>query len=219
MINLADLKLPPLLAGKHSSPEAGMCAMELVAFIERLPHSDSPPCTCPVLGAFVRRGNDAMGDAIRQRLLAYLPRLVGTVSPEHELARGECAAWAAITVFAPLALDASGLHQHAQALRTFDRVRGLRAAADAAYTAANEAYTAYTAYTAANEAADAANGAADAANSGNAADAASYAGGSATAAAAWDAWFVALDGMLTIGPQGRFTQQVPVAELAALVVE
>ena len=196
-INLADLKLPPLLAGKHSSPEAGLCAMELVAFIERLPHSDAPPCTCPVLGAFVRRGNDMMRALDRQRLLAYLPRLVGTVSPEHELARGEYAAWAAITVFAPLALDTSGLHQHAQALRTFDRASGLRAAYAAAYAAANAANAA--AYAAAN-----------------AADAAAYA--AADAAAVWDVWFVALDGMLTISPQGRFTQQVPVAELAALVV-
>ena len=193
-INLADLKLPPLKAGAHSSPEAGMCAMELVAFIECLPHSDSPPCTCPVLSAFVRCGNDMMRALDRQRLLAYLPRLVGTVSPEHELARGEYAAWAAITVFAPLALDTSGLHQHAQALRTFDRASGLRAAYAAAYAAAN----------AANAAAYAA------------ADAAAYA--AADAAAVWDVWFVALDGMLTISPQGRFTQQVPVAELAALVV-
>src|ERR1700676_5377451 len=101
-----ELRLPQLKTGAHTDPLDGLCAMEMVAFIERLPHSDKPPCTCPVIGAYVRRLNDNMSAEERQSLLAYLPRLVGTVSKKHELERATVAAWRAIKVFAPLALEA-----------------------------------------------------------------------------------------------------------------
>lgn len=84
-LGLDSLKLPPLRRGKHNSPEAGLCAMEMVAFIERLPHSDRPACTCPVIGALVRYVNDSL--SLRDRLLPYLPRVVGTVAPRFERAR------------------------------------------------------------------------------------------------------------------------------------
>lgn len=82
---IKDLKLPKLAVGAHAEGSASLCAMEMVAYIERLPHSDQPNCTCPTIAMCVRRINDALDDPYRQRLLAYLPRLVGTVSPDRQV--------------------------------------------------------------------------------------------------------------------------------------
>jgi hypothetical protein len=207
------LTLPPLLSGAHDSPDKGVCAMELVAFIERLPHSDSPECTCPVIAAFVRGFNDMMNDHERQQLLPYLPRLVGTVSPEHEGKRAEMAAWKAIKVFAPLALQRR-FPEHAKTLAQFDERKGLKAAA--AYAAKAYAAKAYAAAHAAADAAKAYAAAYDAAKA-YAAKAAAYAADAAAAAAyaahaahaairkqIIAACFELLEQMLSIGPQGRF---------------
>jgi hypothetical protein len=209
------LTLPPLLSGAHASPDKGVCAMELVAFIERLPHSDSPECTCPVIAAFVRGFNDMMNDQERQALMPYLPRLVGTVSPEHERERAEMAAWKAIKVFAPLALQRR-FPEHAKTLAQFDERKGLKAAAgaaayaatanaaaadaaaDAAAYAAAYAATANAATAAANAATAAANAAADAAK-------AAYAATAAIRKQIIAAGFELLEQMLSIGPQGRFS--------------
>lgn len=87
-LGLGQLKLPPLKPGEHASPEDGLCAMEMVAFIERLPHSDRPACTCPVLATVTQWVNDTLPDGQRERrLLPLLPRLVGTVAPEFERLR------------------------------------------------------------------------------------------------------------------------------------
>lgn len=82
-----DLKLPPLKKGAHKDPSRGLCAMEMVAFLERLPHSDRPPCTSPVIAQLVISVNDFFPDQQRARLLPWLPRVVGTVAPEFERVR------------------------------------------------------------------------------------------------------------------------------------
>jgi hypothetical protein len=174
--------------------------MEMVAFIERLPHSDMPECTCRVIGAFVRGFNDLMTDEERQRLIPYLPLLVGTVSPEHERARGEFAAWKAIKVFAPLALQ-DVLPVEAEKLKNFDVSKGLGAAWSAAWSAAEGAANA-----AANAAAE---GAANAAKS--AAWSAAYAAKSAAESAAKRSQIIStafdlINEMLAIGPKGAFTK-------------
>jgi len=192
--------------------------MEMVAFIERLPHSDSPGCTCPVIASFVRGINDLMGHEDRQKLMVYLPRLVGTVSPENEIERAEYLAWQAIRVFTPLALCKAGLLRKADSLSNFEGT--LLAAADAADAAADaaDADAADAAY-AADAAADAADAAADAgaraayaasaadaaaraaARAARAADAAAYAAARAASAADVVVIFNALDGLLAIGKQ------------------
>jgi hypothetical protein len=219
--DINNLKLPPLKRGAHKSPDEGLCAMEMVAFIERLPHSDAPECTCPVIASFVRTINDNFNNEYRQKLLTRLPYLVGTVSNEHAQQRAEFLAWKAIHVFAPIALSSAGLEKHAFKLENF---KGTLAAATAAATSA-----------AADAAADAARAAAAAATSA-AADAATAAATSATSAAAdaatdadIDADIAAqyaacaahhashftndndlilqtLDELLEIGPKGNFTQ-------------
>lgn len=85
--DLKTLMLPKLSHGAHSTPTDGLCFMEMVAFIERLPHSDTPECTCPVIAAYARGVNDQLDNEARQELKPYLPRVVGTVSPEYESMR------------------------------------------------------------------------------------------------------------------------------------
>jgi hypothetical protein len=87
--DFTDVQLPPLQKGSHTSPKAGLCAMEMIAFMERLPHSDAPACTCPVIAAYVRVLNDEMPDRLRPRLLPYLSPLVGSVAPDYEVGRAQ----------------------------------------------------------------------------------------------------------------------------------
>lgn len=121
MMDFEQLAVFQLQEGSHASAEDGLCAMEAVAWLEGLAHSDHPDCTCPLIAEFVRGVNDNAGNTQRQRLVAYLPRLVGTVSPENELERAQYLAWRAIVVFAPSALDAVGLPQQATALRALQK--------------------------------------------------------------------------------------------------
>jgi hypothetical protein len=195
---IADIQLPKLAGGKHDDPSRGLCAMEMIAYMERLEHTDAPPCTCPVIAAYVRGINDLMPEAQRQRLLPYLPRLVGTVAPEHERARGEYLAWAAITIFAPAALRAAGLIEQACALADFPKDRGLKAAHAAAYADA-AAYAAAYAAAAAAHAAAYADAAAYAAAYAAAAAAHAAAYAAAYADAVYDDCFRVLDGLLAIG--------------------
>jgi hypothetical protein len=94
--------LPQLKAGAHEQGAGSLCAMEMVAFMERLPHSDTPECTCPVLASYVRTLNDNMTDEARQKLLPVLPMLVGTVNDDLVLARAEFFAQAAKERFVPM---------------------------------------------------------------------------------------------------------------------
>ena len=80
----------PLQRGAHPTRGDGMCAMEMVAWLAGEAHSDEPSCACPVIAAFVRACNDAMGDQARNRHLRPLvPKLVNTrSSPAVERRRG-----------------------------------------------------------------------------------------------------------------------------------
>ena len=176
--------LPVLAAGGHKEGEDALCAMELVAFMERLPHSDQPECTCSVLAAYVRALNDGMPDDQRQRLLPYLARLVGTVDPSKEKPRAEMMAIRAVNVFAVKAcrgqIDDALVDAMANAadlvIASAAANAASNAAANAAYAASNAA--AYAADSAAANAAYAADSAAA-----NAAANAAYA---AAKAVTWD---------------------------------
>ena len=76
---ITENRMPRLVQGAHESPENGLCAMEMVAFMECLPHTDKPECTCPVLTGFTIATNDMLSDEERQKLLPILPELVDTV--------------------------------------------------------------------------------------------------------------------------------------------
>lgn len=204
-----------LTRGSHKTAEEGLCAMEAVAWLEGLPHSDAPECTCPVIARFLRLGQDVMPDKIRQRLIAYLPRLVGTVSGPHEIIRAEIAARAAGAEFAWRALLAAGLDDHAAKAREVFLSGDLRIAAAASILAYNEAdpeeMESWARLVNRNRRAVTSTKSARIAalyvirDPTYAAASASYAAAAASGNGGddvWDAWFTTLDAMLAAGPHG-----------------
>lgn len=90
MLDLSDLKLPKLEEGEHDNANGGLCAMEMISFIEGEDHSAEPKCVCPVIIAFIVRLNDFFDNDERQLLWPKLEKLVGTVAPlEVQLKRAE----------------------------------------------------------------------------------------------------------------------------------
>lgn len=69
-----------LRRGRHSSPEEGVCVMELASMLAGEPFSDYPLSVCPVIAAFLRAYNDRLGDRWRQALYPYAAKSVGTRS-------------------------------------------------------------------------------------------------------------------------------------------
>ena len=119
MTDFEQLAIFKLLTGSHDSAKEGLCAMEAVAWLEGLPHSDHPVCTCPIIGVYVRALNDRLPDKERQRLIAYLPRLVGTVAPEHEWQRAQYLVAQSFSQAWPLLLRTLKLNELAQ---QFERI-------------------------------------------------------------------------------------------------
>ena len=152
-----DLDTLVLRSGAHTSASAGVSLMEAVSALAGEPWSNSPSCTSPVIAAYARSLNDWLPDDERQRLKAYIPRLVGTAEPDLELRRGFACADAAVRVFAPLAFAAAGLVEEAAklgALAPVDResAASARSAAESAESAARSA-AALSAWSAAESAA------------------------------------------------------------------
>ena len=94
-LDFLNKTMPSLASGGHEEGSGQLCAMELVAFIEREEHSDRPSCTCPVLAAYTRSWNDSVPDHLRNHILPLLPQLVGTRNEEYQTARAEYFAFAA----------------------------------------------------------------------------------------------------------------------------
>ncbi|MEM7170746.1 MAG: hypothetical protein AAF530_11290, partial [Pseudomonadota bacterium] len=67
-----------LKQGNHRDPSEGLCVLEAVAWFEGEAHSDHPRCVCPAVAHYCRSLNDHL-DEDRQRLIAYIPRLVNTM--------------------------------------------------------------------------------------------------------------------------------------------
>ncbi len=139
-----DLDTLVLRSGAHPSASDGVSLMEAVSALAGEPWSNSPSCTSPVLAAYARSLNDWLPDQERQRLKAYIPRLVGTAEPDLELRRAFACADAAVRVFAPLAFTAAGLVEEAAklgALAPVDRqsAASARSAAKSAESAARKA--------------------------------------------------------------------------------
>jgi hypothetical protein len=173
-----DLDTLVLRSGTHTSSSDGVSLMEAVSALAGEPWSNSPSCTSPVIAAYARSLNDWLPDDARQRLKAYIPRLVGTAEPDLELRRAFACADAAVRVFAPLALAAAGLVEEAAklgALAPVDRESAesaRAAAAEAAWSAAESMRSAAESARAAESAARAAVRAAEPARSAESAQAA-----------------------------------------------
>ena len=199
-----------LAKGAHKSPQQGVCAMEAVAFLAREPHSDRPQCACPVIAAYVRLVNDSMSDDQRQRLVPYLPRIIGSRSPEHELERMQIIVWHVLRVIVPDALRAVGLNDQAKELAEVDN---LARADEVARTAGDAALNVF--WLAEGDAKDIARAVYDACHAAScaAADAddhvaadmpsvAIYAACAADYVDALDESLICLDKALSAGPQG-----------------
>jgi hypothetical protein len=132
-----DLDTLVLRSGTHTGPSVGVSLMEAVSALAGEPWSNGPSCTSPVIAAYARSVNDWLPDDARQRLKAYIPRLVGTAEPDLELRRAFACADAAVRVFAPLAFAAAGLVKEGLklgALAPVDR-ESARSAAESAESA------------------------------------------------------------------------------------
>lgn len=116
-MNISDIWQFPLINGSSDSPQNGACLLDAVSWFEYGHLGDHPECVCPVIAMFGRGVNDVMRNEGRQRLRAFIPRLVGTVDKGSELERSDYLAWQAICVFAPFSLEAVGLKEEAEMLR------------------------------------------------------------------------------------------------------
>jgi len=139
-----DLETLVLRSGAHTSPSDGVSLMEAVSALAGEPWSNSPSCTSPVIAAYARSLNDWLPDDERQRLKAYIPRLVGTAEPDLEVHRAFACADAAIRVFAPLAFAAADLVEEAATLGAhapvdLESAQSARSAAESAESAARSA--------------------------------------------------------------------------------
>jgi hypothetical protein len=72
----ANIKLSRLA---HESIADGVCAMELASVLAGEEWSDHPDCVAPVIGDYMRTLNDHWDDEARQRLIPYVPKVLGTV--------------------------------------------------------------------------------------------------------------------------------------------
>jgi hypothetical protein len=149
MTSHVNLDTIHLNRGNHNNREQGVCVAEAVAWFAGEPHSDHPACMSPVLGVFVRSWNDTLDDTTRQRLIPFIPRLVGTANDGGDQTR----VWMLVDwlarVYAPAFLRAAGLAGQAGRLEQAPPIIGpdtaislqpeLDAARDAAMDAARVA--------------------------------------------------------------------------------
>ena len=87
-----------LAPGAHSSPDQGVCVVELASLLAREEFGDRPRCVCPVIGALLRGWNDRAPHAERQRLGPYAARIVGSRADRRVTRerRDICLEWAGV---------------------------------------------------------------------------------------------------------------------------
>ena len=128
---LAALDTITLDSGSHGTFDDGACAMEVVAWLAGEGHTDAPQCASSVLTLFTIRLNDQWDEATRQRLVPYLPRMVGTAGDGQDEARSYLALDWLIRTYTPAWLDLAGLTAEATVLRDLRRIVDMATAAEA----------------------------------------------------------------------------------------
>ena len=94
MTDSKDLLEGMILSDKtHIHPNDGMCAMELVSWLMMERFSDNPACVSWVCREVFQILNDGMPQKARNRLLPYLPRIVGTSSDKNDDKREDFLIW------------------------------------------------------------------------------------------------------------------------------
>ncbi|GJD50059.1 hypothetical protein OPKNFCMD_2795 [Methylobacterium crusticola] len=134
-----------LLPGSHAfpGPDGGTCINEAALVAAGLPYrairssADCPPCFSRPLAAYALGLNDAMPDAERPRLMAFVLRLSGSADAAPvEAARTHHLTRETVRRLLPPVLDRAGLPAHAEACRAAVTLAEARAAARAAAWAA-----------------------------------------------------------------------------------
>lgn len=67
-----------LARGRHVTPDAGVCVMELASMLAGEAFSDRPRSVSPVIAGFLRAYNDLIDDRRRQDLFACAADVIGT---------------------------------------------------------------------------------------------------------------------------------------------
>jgi hypothetical protein len=198
---LEELDALTLLKGSHGeNSDYQMCVMEAVAYVAGEPWSDHPECACPVLTSFMVPWNDQLGDADRQRLKPYIPRLVGTRSTsEVEQRRSWMACDWLVRTFTPAWLRLAGLNEDAAALEALPELTASELVDAALPTIKKAQKSAAAAGAAARDAARAAARDAAGAAAGAAARAAARDALAPTVSALQDSAFDLLDRMIDAG--------------------
>ena len=116
----------------HHTEEGRGCVMDWTARFAGLPVTDHPPCTSPVLTAFAIALNDGVDDEFRQRLVPFIPRLVGTSGdPEADERRAWMATDWLVRRFAATWLRRFGMAGDADALEALPALTSAELAAQA----------------------------------------------------------------------------------------
>jgi hypothetical protein len=64
--------------GRHTSPQDGVCVMELASMLAGESFTDHPGSVSPAIASFLRNYNDVLDDRRRQDLYEYAAKAVGT---------------------------------------------------------------------------------------------------------------------------------------------
>ncbi|TNC07566.1 hypothetical protein FF100_31845 [Methylobacterium terricola] len=134
-----------LLPGSHAfpGPDGGTCINEAAIVAAGLPYrairssADCPPCFSGPLATYALGLNDAMPDAERPRLMAFVLRLAGSAdAPGIEAARTAHLVLQGVRRLLPPVLERSGLAPHAAACRAAAELdRAVTVARHAAWSA------------------------------------------------------------------------------------
>lgn len=110
-------------AGAHPDGSSGRCAMEWVSYLASQPHNDHPQEVAHDLNEMCIHFNDTLDDATRQRMLPYLPRLLGTAGYKQEYDRGYVMVDFLTREYLPLWLDKADYKDMAQELRALPEIK------------------------------------------------------------------------------------------------
>jgi hypothetical protein len=118
-----DLTTLTLAKGAHRSPECGMCIEEARTVWHGWAWGDSPEYDSPVIAAFLRSWNDALGDEDRQQLVRYVTIPPTVATPEVDETRAWMATDWLIRTYTPAWLRLAGLAEQADRLAGLAEVR------------------------------------------------------------------------------------------------
>ncbi|MEX2587132.1 MAG: hypothetical protein WD602_03945 [Actinomycetota bacterium] len=125
---MAKLDLDELVLerGRHATPDSGLSVLEAITVVA--PHEkfgDEPRNVSPVIAELLRSWNDLLDDEPRQKLKAYIPKVINSVLSEDV---EDFRAWVAtdwlVRVQSPIWLAAAGLGEFAEAIEAQDQIFG-----------------------------------------------------------------------------------------------